>query len=216
MSIQPRKASVDPEIDAIRIVHETLNGLNQEAQIRVIQYVASKLGIGRDRVLPSGSDQLGESGPTGGQAGTESSLASSSAAAPAERFDAINPVAEKWVSRNGLEVEKLQPIFSLGGEEIDLVADSIPGKSKRQRMLNVVLLKAVAAYLGTGAARVPHQQIKETCMHYDAYDAPNFAKYLKEFTSEVSGTKEAGYTLSPRGLSDATKLLKQMTQAGRQ
>ncbi len=63
-----------------------------------------------------------------------------------------SPVAQKWMRRNGLQAEHLSSIFSLGGDEIDVVAKSVPGKSTKARMHNVFLLKGVAAYLAGGAA----------------------------------------------------------------
>jgi len=36
------------------------------------------------------------------------------------------------MTRNGLEAEKLSAIFSLGIDEIDLVAKSVPGKGKKR------------------------------------------------------------------------------------
>ena len=119
---------------------------------------------------------------------------------------------KKWMQRNGLSMSSLSKIFSVGEDEIDLIAKSVPGKSKKTRTHSVILLKGVAAYLGSGAARISHQQIKETCLHYDAYDSPNFAAYLKDFASEITGTKQSGYTLTARGLAAATELAKEMTQ----
>src|ERR1700731_4194300 len=90
----------------------------------------------------------------------------------------ISPLARKWMTRNGLGAQSLTSLFSLGADEIDLVARTVPGKSKRERMRSVLLLKVIAAYLSNGAARVTHEQVKEACLHYDAYDSPNHAKYL--------------------------------------
>jgi hypothetical protein len=128
-------------------------------------------------------------------------------------LEGISPVAKKWMRRNGLTATQLSNTFSLGVDEIDLVAKTVPGgKSKREKMRSVFLLKGVAAYLGGGVARFTHEQVKETCLHYDAYDLKNFATYLKGMHSEVSGSKETGYQLSARGLSNATELVKQLTQ----
>jgi hypothetical protein len=52
--------------------------------------------------------------------------------------------------------------------------------------------------------------VKETCMHYGAYDQPNFATYLKEFASEISGSKESGYALTARGLANAVIVVKEI------
>ena len=106
----------------------------------------------------------------------------------------------------------MQKLFSLGVEDIDLVAKKVPGASKKERMRSVLLLKGIAAYLGTGVARVTYEQLKEACLHYNAYDAANFAAYLKFFAAEIGGTKDAGYTLNGRGLNSATELVKQMLE----
>ena len=119
------------------------------------------------------------------------------------------------MKRNGLKADQLSSMFSLGVDEIDLVAKKVPGATKKDRMRSVFLLKGVAAYLGSGTARVSHDQIKEACLHYDAFDNTNFSKYLKTMSSEVSGGKEAGYTLTARGLTEATELIrKELTPKG--
>jgi hypothetical protein len=81
-------------------------------------------------------------------------------------------------------------------------------------MRSVFLLKGVAAYLGTGAARFTHEQMKEACLHYDAFDAGNFATNFKGLASEVSGSKDSGYALTARGLASATEMVKTMTEGG--
>ncbi len=50
--------------------------------------------------------------------------------------------------RNGLTAKGLSGVFSLGVDEIDLIAKNVPGKSKTDRTHSVLLLKGVAAYLG--------------------------------------------------------------------
>lgn len=212
MAMEQVKSTPDPEISAITVVYGALKPLESEAQIRVIEYVAGKLGI-RGGLVGMGSERT---------EGVHSADAPASLSIPAPRNadeelcglpDGINAIAQKWMKRNNLSVAQLSTMYSLGGDEIDLIARAIPGESKRQRMHNVLLLKCVAAYLGGGAARVSHEQLKETCLHYDAFDSPNFAKHLKDFASEVSGTKQSGYTLTQRGLAAATELIKQVTAA---
>jgi hypothetical protein len=96
-----------------------------------------------------------------------------------------------------------------------LIAETVSGKSKKDKMHNVFLLKGVAAYLGSGAARFTHEQIKEACLHYDAFDAANFATHLKSISADVSGSKAVGYTLTARGIASATELVKTMAQSGK-
>jgi hypothetical protein len=117
--------------------------------------------------------------------------------------------------RNGLQAKQLSSIFSLGVDEIDLVARSVPGKRKAEKLHSILLLKGLAAYLGSGVARFTHEQLKEACLDYDAYDPSNFAAVLKRLSSEVSGDKEKGYVLTARGLTRATEMVKKMTQPGK-
>src|SRR5262249_23362750 len=123
-------------------------------------------------------------------------------------LDGVSPVAKKWITRNGLNPHKLSAVFSLGVDDIDVVAKTVPGKSKRERLRSVFLLKGVAAYLSTGAARFTHEEVKETALHYDAFDAGNFAVHFKSLSSEVAGNKDGGYTLTARGLAAATDSVK--------
>lgn len=197
----------EPEINAISTVYAAVKELPPEAQARVLKYVAERLKIragvadpliseSTDRTLDSQETESGLQAETGQEKGLE---------------DVVSPVAKRWMARNGLDEKSLSTIFSLGVDEIDLIAKTVPGKSMKERMRSVFLLKGAAAYLGTGAARFTHEQAKEACLHYDAYDSPNFARYVKGLSAEVSGSKDGGYTLSARGLASATEMLKEMT-----
>jgi hypothetical protein len=127
--------------------------------------------------------------------------------------DGVSPIALKWMRRSQLSGKQLSALFSLGIEEIDLVAKSVPGKSKAERVRSVALLLGIAGYLSSGVARVADDKLREACGHYDAYDGTNFSKQLKAVNAEVTGSKESGYTLSSRGLTSATELIKSMVTA---
>ena len=105
-------------------------------------------------------------------------------------------------------------VDSLGLDEIDLVAKSIPGKSKNERTRSVLLLQGVASYLSTGVARVTHDKVKEACLHYDAWDSDNFARYLRNLSREVGGNRESGYMLTAAGLTAATEMIKELFNRG--
>jgi hypothetical protein len=203
----------DSEIVAISAVYSALKDLKPEAQSRVLSYVAGKLKITAETLDPQ-REQAERSLEY-----VPAAHAKESAAEPKEdaneELEGISPVAKKWMARNGLQAKQLSAIFSLGVDEIDLVAKTVPGKKKKERMHNVFLLKGVAAYLGTGVARFTHEQMKEACLHYDAFDAANFSVNFKSLSSEVSGSKDAGYTLTPRGIANATEMVKAITQAGK-
>lgn len=203
------QTSPDPEIVAIGAVYSALKELDPGARARVIEYVAKKLEIeytpaveesprvAREEQQQSPSLPLPSTGPE--QDGDS---------------EGISPVALRWMRRSGLTSTGLSVLFSLGVDEIDLVAKKVPGEGKKDRMHSVLLLKGIAAYLSSGVARVTYEQLKEACVHYDAYDSANFASHLKKsFAAEASGTKSAGYTLTARGITNATEMIKSLVSA---
>ena len=195
----------DPEFVAMSAVYAALKGLGQEAQTRVLNYVAAKLNLAiptapQKHKIADIADEADESNVENNENATEET-------------EGISPAAKRWLTRNGLQPKQISTIFSIDGDEIDLIADTVPGKSKAKRMYNVFLLKGVAAYLGAGAARFTHEEVKEACLHYDAFDAGNFATHVKDFTAEISGSKETGYSLNARGMAAATKLVKSIIES---
>jgi hypothetical protein len=203
----------DPEITAISEVHAALQGLEPDAQFRVLKYVADKLGLSDPIYSTSGSKRTDE--PDENLTTKQPPEDTNKKVEEDGDLEGVSPAGKKWITRSGLQPNQLSLIFSLGGDEIDLIAKSLPGNSKAKRMRSVILLKGLASYLGTGAARLTDQEVRETCLHYDALDAGNFATHLKEFASEVNGSKETGYTLSARGLAGATEMVKGMVTPGK-
>ncbi|BAT59894.1 hypothetical protein GJW-30_1_02429 [Variibacter gotjawalensis] len=209
MTSDEKIAGEPPEIKAISAVYAALKTLDPQARLRVLRYSSELLGLDLSPITEARDTAVSlpasEEGPSQTSFATSPPLQEHS-----DDTDGINAVALRWIKRNDLDTKSLQKLFSLGVEEIDLVARSVPGRSKRERMRNVMLLKGVAAYLGTGVARISHDQLKEACMHYNAYDSNNSAAYLKEFSPEVSGSKESGFTLTARGLTLATDLVREL------
>lgn len=127
-----------------------------------------------------------------------------------ESHNEMNPIAVKWLKRNSVSIEELSLTFSVGLDEYDIVAKKIPGKSKKEKTKIIFLLMGAASYLKNGTLKFSHENAKETCQHYDAWDTDNFSTYLKTYVGEVSGNKSSGYILTARGLASATELIKQI------
>src|SRR5260370_11364031 len=185
-------AEQDPEIVAISDVYLALKRLEPEAQARVLSYVAAKLKVD---ISTAEIDSSPHAKPAEDARDDRANAKGTEAKEEVQdELEGISPVARKWISRNGLQAKQLWTIFSLSTDGVDLIATTVPGESKRQRMRNVFLLTGIAAYLGSGAARFSHQQVKEACLHYDAFDSANFSANLKHFSREVTGSKDTGYT----------------------
>jgi hypothetical protein len=203
--------AVEKEIEALSVVYRALSSLESDAQSRVIAYVTHKLR----GTAPTQHEMVEVEKPI--QTRTDSQIDpdtndqrhNEEQDEPSE-LDGISPVARKWMLRNSLSAEKLSVVFSLGADEIDLIAKSVPGENTKEKMRSIFLLEGIAAYLATGASRFTHEKVREACLHYKAFDTKNFAAYFKSLNSEISGSSKAGYALTTRGMSNATELLKQM------
>ena len=215
--------TIDPELVALTNVCAALNDIDDESKLRVLEYAIKKFNL--DIRLPSAIVVTQPQSPiynpqphaiahsSAPSLPTEELLGSEESPDDFDDDDiGISPVAIKWMKRNSLTMDQLGHLFSLGVDEIDLVASSVPGSSKNQRTRSVILLKGMAAYLGSGAARISAEQIKTTLLHYDAYDPPNHAKYIRGLASEVSGNKKSGYTLTVRGMTSATEIIQSLVQ----
>lgn len=196
----------DAEFDAMRAVFLALKGLDVAAQNRVLDYVCRRLSLSRVSAEARESEPETHARPDQGptvdevrDVGTEGG-----------DLEGISPIARKWMRRSGLTSNQLSSLFSLGVEDIDLVTTSVPGKSHAQRVRSVMLLNGIASYLGSGVARVSDEKLREACGHYEAYDPTNFAKHVKALAPEASGSKETGYTLTSRGITAATDLIKKI------
>lgn len=215
-SIEDSHDEDDAELSAMQKVYSALKSLPTDGQQRVLDYVSKRLSLSpeqfRDRRTNHHDQGQDVSDSTEMQPSRDSDAIADLDSG--DDSDGISPVAQKWLRRNGISTQSLETIFSIGGDEIDLIteSESVPGESKKSRMKNVALLVGAAAYLASGAARITDKKLREALRHYDAYDGPNFATYLKDLSADVTGTKENGYSLTPRGLAGSATLLKEMTK----
>lgn len=194
------------QIEAIGLVYGAVKDLGSEAAHSVLAYV-------NKMVAPDKALGKSRSSETQGGAGDKPPLANGNEEEIDENNsgDGIAAVALKWMRRNDLDSEGLSKVFSLGLEEIDLVAKKIPGTSKQQKLRSVFLLKGIAAYLASGTPKFSREQAKEACDHYDAWDKSNSARDIRAISPQVGGSAATGFTLTARGLAEAAELIKEMT-----
>jgi len=208
MSNSEEGDDVERELAAIATIYSVLKPLSAESQSKILRYLVERIGIEPMATKPMFV-------PAAPQSPSErmTPAAHFEPEPIDERGDGISPIAHKWMKRSGLTTEMLSPYFSLGLSEIDLIANGVPGSTKKEKFKSVLLLKGIASYLGSGAARVTFEDLKQVASHYDVYDPPNFAANMKSFSKEVNGSKEAGFTLTASGLTEAAELICEMIKA---
>jgi len=224
---QTHSNNPDAEITAISKVYDALSDLDTAAQSRVIRYVTRRLALAD--VFERNEDNMQDedlSTPHQSirfRAEPDQPLVEAVAlregatrrnATPGDDSleEGISPVALKWMKRSDISAEKLSRFFTIGVDEIDLVAKKVPGKNKAEKFRSVLLLKGVAAYLGTGMAKIDHKTLKQAAGDYGADPRNNLTTYVKNMSAAVSGTAATGYTLTARGLTEARELILEMIE----
>jgi hypothetical protein len=203
------------ELEAFGTVLSALKGLEHEAQLRVIQYTIATLNVGfTPRMLPPAPEPKQGASDSEFKGSFEADLNSEEPDLDLETGNellaSLSEVAKKWMRRNAVSEDQLTRFFSIGFDDIDLVAPetAVPGSTMKDKIHSVLLLKGIAAYLGTGVPIITDDNLRQTCLHYNCFDATNYAKYIKAFGSEITGNKQSGYTLNARGMTQATEIIK--------
>ena len=222
MATNDRLVDLNREVEAIKAVLAALAELDSVSQTRVLGYVINALELEVSLSSSGAVEKAAAAAATAREMLAQVSFikeprdtepivkVSEEVVEQTDDLEGINAVAQKWMKRSGFSSSQLSSLFSLGIDDIDLVSSSVPGKDIKQRLRSVVLLKAIASYLSSGAPRVDHKKLKEAVTHYDADPGRNLGTYMTAMAAEVGGSVASGYTLTSRGLSAATELIKGM------
>jgi hypothetical protein len=89
--------------------------------------------------------------------------------------DAVKP----FLTSNAITTEILEKVFHPTGPGAQLLASSIPGNGKANKLVSLSLLLCVKQALESGIFTCALKDLRELAVHYDCYDSPNFAKTLK-------------------------------------
>jgi hypothetical protein len=95
--------------------------------------------------------------------------------APAGVPDAVKP----FLTSNAITTEILEKVFHPTGAGAQLLASSIPGNGKANKLVNLSLLLCVKQALESGTFTCTLKELRELAVHYDCYDSPNFSTNLK-------------------------------------
>lgn len=131
---------------------------------------------------------------------------------PLDAHDGISAKAASWIQKNGLTVTRIEHVFSIEPDTIDVIAAKMPGKSKRQQTVNAYLICGVKSYLKTGEVGFNDKDARELCQKLGCYDSPNHSNHVKAFKNFIGGSKDSGWKLTNPGLTEAGRIVKELTE----
>lgn len=130
---------------------------------------------------------------------------SGSPAVPGVIPDAVKP----FLTANAITTEILEKVFHPTGPGAQLLASSIPGNGKANKLVSLSLLLCVKQALESGSFTCTLKELRELAVHYDCYDSTNFSSTLKANKNYYNPReKGAGLELSGPGRKKVGEIIK--------
>src|SRR5712692_4923700 len=119
--------------------------------------------------------------------------------------DTVKP----FLTANAITTEILEKVFHPTGPGAQLLASSIPGNGKANKLVSLSLLLCVKEAIESGSFKCTLKELRELAVHYDCYDSPNFSKTLKTNKNYYNPRdKGADLELSGPGRKKAGEIIK--------
>jgi hypothetical protein len=120
-------------------------------------------------------------------------------------LDAVKP----FLTANAITTDTREKVLHLTGPGAQLLASSIPGNSKTNKLVTLSLLLCVKQALESGIFACTLKELRELAVHYDCYDSPNFSTTLNANKSYYKPRdKGADLALSGPGFKRAGEIIK--------
>lgn len=126
-------------------------------------------------------------------------------------FSGVPDSIKPFLTANAITTESLEKVFHPTGPGAQLLASSIPGSGKANKLVSLSLLLCVKQALEAGTFTCMLKDLREMAIHYDCYDSPNFSTTLKA-NKNYYKPREKGENLelSGPGLKKAGDIIKSL------
>lgn len=123
----------------------------------------------------------------------------------------VVPKAIIWMKQNSVTMEELGEVFHIDGGTATLIA--LPGKTDKEKTLNVYLLAGIANLLTSGVATIDDKDARSICEGMGCYNSNHHSEYVDEKGNLFIGSKKDGWTLTMPGQKAAALLIKELSKS---
>ena len=116
--------------------------------------------------------------------------------------------ARMWMRTNGITQDQLGHVFHIEGGTVEIIAAEAPGKNGKEKTISAYILTGISALLQTGEAKFDDKAGRAACDRFGCYQGNNHATILKDKGNVLSGSKDAGWTVTGPGLKAGAELIK--------
>ncbi|MFO0994906.1 MAG: hypothetical protein U1E67_23585 [Hyphomicrobiales bacterium] len=182
---QPKPAELVPQIV------EMLSPFESSVRLRIVNAALTMLG-----------EVAAGHSPNANAGGKESVLDSSD--------HSFGPKANIWLKQNELAADDIELVFHLGEGNVAFIGHEIPGKSKKEQTHNAYVLLGITRLIASGEAKFDDKDARAFCIDRGCYDGTNHATFMKDKGNSLTGSKDAGWSLTAPGLKQGAILVKQL------
>jgi hypothetical protein len=125
----------------------------------------------------------------------------------------VPPRAQAFLKQNGLDGQQLESVFQIEGDLVELIAAAVPGRTDKERTLNVYVLTGIARLLATGDPSFDDKTARKFCKDLGCYNETNHSSYMKDKGNRIAGSKETGWKLTAPGLAHGAALIKEVARS---
>lgn len=123
------------------------------------------------------------------------------------------PNASRWIEQNKLSREMLEQVFHFGDNDVQIIASSIPGSTKKEKTVNSYLLMGAQSLLAFDDSSFTESDAIAFCKHHQCYDRNNHTTNRKEVGNRTVGNRKEGFKLAAPGLTAAAEVVRQAAGA---
>lgn len=125
--------------------------------------------------------------------------------------EGVSDRASIWMRQNQISREQLDQIFSIEMNPVELIAPSLPGDSKRKQAVQAYIMCGMCSFIRSGELTFTDANARALCERIGCFDSGNHTNVIRAFGNLITGSKDAGWRLTNPGLSEAAKIIKQLT-----
>lgn len=120
------------------------------------------------------------------------------------------PAVVSWMNRNGISQDHLEQVFHVADGKAAVIADMVPGSTKKEQTVNCYVLEGTRAFLETGSAKFTDADADALCARIGCRDKSNHSENRASAGNKITGSRKDGFILVAPGLLHAAKLVKEI------
>lgn len=123
-------------------------------------------------------------------------------------FRDLSTAVKTWMDRNGVTQHQLEEVFHSENDKVLVIADRVPGETKKDQTVNCYVIEGVRALLETGTAKFADADADALCQRIGCRDKTNHTTYRASAGNKMTGSRKDGFTLVAPGLMYAATVIK--------